>query len=182
MKLRDRLRSEGIFLARRARRSAGRRGEEGAALVELAVTLPLLMIVLIGTASFSMALYFLQQIGNATTSAAMSVGGEAGLFPNNDPCAAAKSFVTGALPNMAPAKLSLTLTLTDTGLNTDTYSGTGSSFTCTSAPSMEPNYPVVLTVTYAYSWFPVPHFASLPGFQYNPSVINLSSTEASIQM
>ncbi|MGA2570549.1 MAG: TadE family protein [Terracidiphilus sp.] len=181
MTVRDGLRKAGVFLARRVTRGVGRRGEKGSALVEFAVTMPLLMIVLAGSASISLALYYLQQVGNATSSAVMSVGGEANLFPNGDPCAAAKSFVTSALPNISPSKLTLTLTITDTSLNTDTYSGTGSSFTCTSAPSMEANYPVTLTVTYAYSWLPVPHFSWLPGFTFVPSG-NLTSTQAAIQM
>lgn len=181
MKIRDRLKNAGIFLARYAARGLGRAGEEGSALVEFAVTMPLLMIVLVGSASVSLALYNLQQIQNATNWAVMSVAGQSGQFLNNDPCAAAKSFITSALPNVAPAKLSLTLTITDLSLNTDTYSGTGSSFTCSSAPSMKSNQPVTLTVTYAYSWLPVPHFASLPGFTFLPSG-NLTSTGAATQM
>jgi len=163
----------GNALARRAGCFFNRRGEQGAALLEFAVTLPLLMTVLTGTASFSLALYFLQQVGNATSSAAMAVGGEAGLFPNNDPCAAAKSFVTQSLPNLAPANLALTLTITDTSLNTDKYTGTGSSFSCTSAPSMEANYPVTLQVTYTYTWLPILNFSPKS---------NLTSTQTAIQM
>ncbi len=173
MKIGFSLRRIGNSLTRRVKRTSGRRGDEGTALVEFAVTLPLLMMVLTGTASFSVALYFLQQIGNATSSAVMSVGGEAGLFPNNDPCAAAKSFVTGALPNLTPSKLALKLVITDTSLNTDTYTGTGSSFSCTTAPAMEANYPVTLTVTYTYTWLPILNFS--------PNS-NLSSTQAAIQM
>ncbi len=157
---------------RRWMRAVGFRGEEGSALVEFAVTLPLFLTVLTGTASFSLGLYFLQQIGNATSSAAMSLGGEAGLYPNNDPCLAAKTFVTGALPNLAPSKLTLKLVLTDTSLGTDTYTGTGSSFSCSTAPSMEANYPVTLTVTYSYQWMPI--------LKFSPSS-SLSSTEAAIQ-
>jgi Flp pilus assembly protein TadG len=155
-------------LVRRVKRTSGRRGEEGTALVEFAVTLPLLMMVLTGTASFSLALYFLQQIQNATSSAVMSVGGEAGLFPNNDPCAAARGFVTAALPNLDASKLALKLVITDTTLTTDTYNGTGSSFSCTTAPAMEAEYPVTLTVTYTYKWLPVLNFSpnsNLTGFQ-----------------
>ncbi len=168
----------GNSLARRMRRTSSRRGEEGAALVEFAVTLPLLMMVLTGTASFSLALYFLQQIQSATASAVMSVGGEAGLFPNNDPCAAAAGFVTKALPNLAPSKLNLTLTITDTSLNTDTYpsgsgSGSASSFSCRNAPAMEADSPVTLTVTYTYTWLPILNFS--------PNS-NLTATQAAIQM
>jgi Flp pilus assembly protein TadG len=180
MMIKDTLKRMRNAIVRRGKRAAGH-GEEGTALLEFAITLPLLMIVLLGTASFSLALYYLQQIGNATSSAAMAVGGEAGLFPNNDPCAAAKSFVTQSLPNLTPSSLSLTLTITDTSLGTDTYTGTGSSFSCSTAPSMEANYPVTLTVSYSYSWLPIPHFATLKGFTFVPSG-NLASTQTAIQM
>jgi Flp pilus assembly protein TadG len=163
---------------RKMMRAVGFKGDEGAALVEFAVTLPLFLTVLTGTASFGLGLYFLQQIGSATSSAAMALGGEAGLFPNNDPCLAAKNFITGALPNLDPAKMSISLTLTDDTLgsnnNFETYtqSGTGSSFNCSAAPPMEANYPLALTVTYNYSWMPI--------LKFSPSS-SLSSTQAAIQ-
>jgi len=181
MKIRDALQRVKNVFVRRGNRAAGHGGEEGSALLEFAVTLPMLMIVLLGTASFSLALYYMQQIGNATSSAAMAVGGEAGLFPNNDPCAAAKSFVTQSLPNLKPASIALTLTITDTSLSTDKYTGTGSTFSCSTAPSMEANYPVTLTVSYTYSWLPIPHFATPKEFTFVPSG-NLTSTQAAIQM
>jgi len=181
MKIEDILKRMKNVFARHGKRVANHRGEEGAALLEFAVTLPMLMVVLLGTASFSLALYYMQQIGNATSSAAMAVGGEAGLFPNNDPCAAAKTFITQSLPNLAPASLSLTLTITDTTLATDTYTGTGSSFSCSSAPAMEANYPVTLSVSYSYNWLPIPHFATLKAFTFVPSG-NLASSQTAIQM
>jgi len=178
MKMERGLQKWAKFSMRRLLRAVGFKAEEGSALVEFAVTLPLFLAVLMGTASFSLGLYFLSQITNATTSAAASLGGEAGLFPNNDPCAAAKSFVTTALPNLAPSKLSLKLVITDTTLATDSYTGTGSSFTCSTAPSMEANYPLVLTVTYTYQWMPMLNWKSI--FNVNPST-PLSQTEGWIQ-
>jgi Flp pilus assembly protein TadG len=170
--------------ARKMMRSVGFRGDEGTALVEFAVTLPLFIIVVTATVTFSLGLYFLQQVGNATSSAAMALGGEAGLFPNGDPCAAARSFVTGSLPNLDPSKISISMTLTDTTLGSNsnfqtyTQSGTGTGFSCATAPTMEANYPVTLTVTYSYQWMPI--FRWLPYFNVSPSS-SLSSTQAAIQ-
>ena len=178
MKMERGLQKWAKFSMRRLLRAVGFKAEEGSALVEFAVTLPLFLAVLMGTASFSLGLYFLQQIGNATSSAAMALGGEAGLFPSNDPCAAAKTFITGALPNLSPSKLSLKLVITDTTLATDSYTGTGSSFTCSTAPSMEANYPLTLTVTYTYQWMPMLNWKTI--FNVNPSS-PLTSTQAAIQ-
>ncbi|MGB8028902.1 MAG: TadE family protein [Terracidiphilus sp.] len=165
-------------LARRVKRALGIRSEEGASLLELALTLPVMMTILTGTVSFSLALYYLQQIGSATSGAAQQLAGEAGTFTNGDPCAAAKSFITGALPSAAPSKLALTLTLSyaiagQTTPGTYTHSGTGSSFSCSGAPAMEAGYPVTVTVTYTYTWLPIL-------FDFSPNG-NLSSTQAALQ-
>jgi len=175
MKIRIGLRRMGNLVARRVKRGFGRRGEEGAALLEFAITLPMLMMVLTGTASFSLALYFLQQIGNATSSAALTVAGAAGVGLNNvnDPCAWAVSTVTASLPNLTPSKLHYTLTVTDANGTAHPYGPVkGSSFTCTAAFAQEaPNEPVVLTVSYDYSWLPVLNFSPSSG---------LTSTEAAV--
>lgn len=175
MKIRNGLRRMGNLVARRLKCGFGRRGEEGAALLEFAITLPMLMMVLTGTASFSLGLYFLQQIGNATSSAALTVAGAAGVGLNNtdDPCAWAVSSVTSALPNLTASKLTYTLTVTDSSGTAHKYGPTtGSSFSCTAGYALEaPNEPVVLTVSYAYTWLPVLNFS--------PSS-SLTSTEAAV--
>jgi len=159
MKIGNGLRRMGNLVARRVKRGFGRRGEEGAALLEFAVTLPLLMTVLTGTASFSLALYFLQQIGNATSTAAQLLGADAGLVA--DPCAKVVTSVTGSLPNLTASKITYTVSITDSsGTVHTTPATTGSSFTCTSyAAYMAPNEPVSVTVSYAYSWLPVLNFS-----------------------
>jgi Flp pilus assembly protein TadG len=168
----------GNWLARRVMRTLGRRGEEGTALTEFAITLPLLMIVLMGTASFSMALYFLQQIGNATSTAAQLLGAEQGLI--TDPCATVVTSVTNSLPNLSASKLTYTVVITDSSGTPTTFGPTtGSSFSCTSgAADMAPNEPVTVTVSYAYSWFPIPRFSWLPGFTFVPSGTLTSSETA----
>jgi len=154
-------------LARRARRIFGRRGEEGGALLEFAVALPLLLTVLTGTVSFSLALYFLQQIGSATSSAAQSLGAQAGTV--TDPCANVSSVITSALPNLSSSNISFSVVIT-TASSTTTYgpftppitqgngcpqAGDGGGTSTQEAA----NYPVTVTVNYAYSWLPILSFS-----------------------
>jgi Flp pilus assembly protein TadG len=154
-------------LAHRVKRAFGRRDERGTVLVEFAVTLPLLMTVLTGTASFSVALYWMQQLENTTSAAALSLGDDAGL--TTDPCSFAVTAVTGALPNMSPSKFTYTLTVSypnSSGTLVSTSYGptTGSSFSCSGGASlMTANYPVTLTVSYAYSWLPILKFVPSSG-------------------
>jgi Flp pilus assembly protein TadG len=172
MKMGNGLRKIGNLFARRSRRAFGRRGEEGAALLEFAITLPLLMTVLTGTASFSLALYLLQQIGNATSTAAQLLGADVGLV--SDPCNVVVKSVTGSLPNLTASKITYTVSITDnTGTVHTTPATTGSSFSCTSYASyMYANYPVTVTVSYAYSWLPILGFSPSSG---------LSSSETALQ-
>jgi len=69
MRLEGGLRKTGAPLARILARLLRFRGEEGTELVEFAIVVPGLMIVLTGVASFALAFYSLQQLGNATTTA-----------------------------------------------------------------------------------------------------------------
>ena len=169
------LRKRAHSCVRRLKRAFGCKGEEGAALLEFAVTLPLFMAVLTGTASFSLGLYFLQQIGNATSSAAIAIGGAASVGINGvqDPCKWAVSSVTASLPNLDPTKITYKLSVTDSAGTAHTYGPTaGSSFSCAAAYAQEAaNEPVVLTVSYTYSWMPV--------LSFSPSS-SLTSTEAAI--
>jgi len=161
------LRRRAHLRARGVKRRFGFRGEEGAALVEFAVTLPLFMMVLTGTASFSLGLYFLQQIGNATSTAAQQLGAEAGLI--TDPCSTVSSTISAALPNLSASKLSYTVTVTDSS-----GSYPSSATNCTSlAAHLVANYPVTVTVTYKYSWMPIFGYSTSP-------TINLTSSQTSL--
>jgi Flp pilus assembly protein TadG len=137
------------------------RGEEGGTLVEFAVMVPLLVTILTGTASFSMALYSFQQLGSATSNAAQLVGNEQGLIA--DPCASVVTAVTGALPNWTAGNLTYTVTITDSSGSAHTYGPTtptsGSPFSCTAgAAEMAQNEPLAVQVSYKYTWLPVLNF------------------------
>jgi Flp pilus assembly protein TadG len=154
---------------RRLGRSADIESEEGTALVELAISLPIMLMLLTGAASFSLAFYFLQQLGNATTSGVQLAAANQGLV--SDPCETAAAAVESALPNWTTTKLTFTMKWTDSSDGSHTAGPTAESsstaFSCTSAgdgstdtsTAMGPNTPVVLTVSYSYNWLPMYKFS-----------------------
>lgn len=145
--------------------------EEGGALLEFALVLPMLMTVLTGTASFSMALYSYQQLGYATSNAAQLVGAEQGLV--TDPCAAVVTSVTGALPTWKAANFTYTVTITDSSGTAHKFGPTtGSSFSCTAgAADMAQNEPMMVQVSYNYTWLPVLNFSPSSSLTSSESVL-----------
>src|SRR5580700_11321587 len=73
------------------------KGERGTSLVELAITLPIMLTLLTGAASFSLGFYYLQELGNATTSGVQLVAADQGRV--TDPCETAAAAVEGGLTN-----------------------------------------------------------------------------------
>jgi Flp pilus assembly protein TadG len=134
------------------------KGEEGTSLVELAISVPIMMTLITGAASFSLAFYNLQQLGSATANAAQVLAAEQGLV--TDPCANVVTSVTTSLPNWTASKITYTLSITDSSGTATTFGPTaGSSFSCTSgAADMAQNEPVTVTVSYSYSWLPILKF------------------------
>jgi Flp pilus assembly protein TadG len=156
------------------------RGEEGSALVEFALTLPMLFGLIYLSASLTLGMYNLQQLQNATSSTAMAVGEDAGLFPGNDPCAYAKSTMLASLPTWTAANFTYTLKITNASDVASTYTGSGTSFSCATAPSMGPDYPVTLSVSYTYSWLGIP---SMPFFHPGTSTAGvLAANGSAVQM
>jgi Flp pilus assembly protein TadG len=183
MKIRGCKAWRGFLPVRRLRRSVDLKSEEGTSLVELAISLPIMLSLLTGAASFSLAFYSLQQLGNATTSGVQLVAADQGLV--TDPCATAATAVESALPNWTTTKLTFAMTWTDSGgtqhrepTSAGTYDA-AASFSCPTAgdasgdasTAIGANTPVVLTVNYSYSWLPV--------YKFTPSSA-LSSTQASL--
>jgi len=101
------------------------RGEnEGGALVEMAVTLPVVMIIMTGIFSFSIALYQKLQLAEA-----VSVGGRflAVDRGDTDPCASTTAKIVAAAPGLTAANITLTYTLNGTSQGTGTTSCPGKS-------------------------------------------------------
>jgi Flp pilus assembly protein TadG len=89
-------------------RLPGGRNNDGGALVEFAVTLPLVLLIMTGIFTFSIALW--QKI---TLSEAMSVGGRLLAVDrgDTDPCKTVATSIYGAAPGLSQANLTLTFTL-----------------------------------------------------------------------
>ncbi len=159
----------------------GHRGEEGSALVEFALTLPMLFGLIYLSASLTLGMYNLQQLGNATSATAMAVGSDVGLYPSDDPCAYAETTLTASLPTWKAANFTYKLTVTDTSDSAHSYTGSGTSFSCPlGSVSLGPNYPVTLTVSYTYSWLGIP---AMPFFHPGTSTAGvLATSQSAIQM
>ena len=157
------------------------RGEEGGSLVEFAMVAPLMLTILTGTASFSLAFYNLQQMATATESAVQAVAATQGSI--GDPCNLAMTTVQAALPSLNSSRLSYTLTVTASDGTVTSYpsgsNGGSTAYSCTPAgnggtKSTEEaaGTPVVLTISYQYGWLPIMNF--------RPQWSNLSVTLAAL--
>lgn len=175
------LRKRADSYMRRLMRGVGFKVEEGSALVECAVTLPLFLAVIMGTASFSLAFYELQELGNAVSAAASELGATAGTI--GDPCAQVVSQVTANLPNFNTSNLTYTVTITNAAGTTATYGPTAGSLSCTAAgdgggasTAEAANEPQTVTVSYTYPWMPVFTFGSLLSFKTPTSKLTATQT------
>jgi Flp pilus assembly protein TadG len=181
MNIRRGITRQALRLAQRIMRTKGVKSEEGTSLVELAISLPVMLTLLTGAASFSLAFYSLQQLGNATSTGVQLVAANQGLV--SDPCETAAAAVESALPNWTTTKLSFTLAWTDSSGGSHsvgpTAEASSTAFTCATAgdgssdtaTAIGPSTPVVLTVSYSYSWLPV--------LKFTPSSA-LKATEAAL--
>jgi Flp pilus assembly protein TadG len=183
MKIRNGLRTIGKSMAWRPKQDFGLRGEEGSSLVEFALTLPMLFGLIYLGATLTLGMYNLQQLGNATSATAMAVGSDVGLYTNNDPCTFANTKMKSSLPTWKPANFSYSLVVSNaSGVESTPYTGTGSSFSCPlGSATLGPNYPVILTVKYSYSWLGIPALPFFNSGLANPTG-TLSSTQAAVQM
>lgn len=179
------LRRQAGFLVQTAKRALCARSEDGSALVETAVVVPLLLLLLTAAASYSWSIYSLQQLGNAVTAAVEALGSESRSVSN--PCVTVVTEVTGSLPLWNAANLSYTATFSNTAgatVPSKAYSWTGS--TAPSACAAEGvkgsspqvvDAPISLTVHYTITGMPVLNL--LPGSNINP-LTNLSSSETAM--
>lgn len=151
--------------------------EDGSQLVEMAVVAPLLLIILTGMASFGMALYSQQQLGLAAANAVQAVATGTSLI--TDPCATVESDVTKSLPQFTAANITYTLVIYTKSTSSVTATGTGTGFSCTAdATDLTTFQPVILTVSYPYSWLPIFSWSKY-GTTFKPSG-NLTTTQAAM--
>jgi Flp pilus assembly protein TadG len=84
------------------------RGSEGNALVELALTLPIVFMVLTGVFSLAIALSQKLELAEAVSSGGRVLAVDRG---DNDPCSAATSAIRNAAPGLTSSKLTLSYNL-----------------------------------------------------------------------
>jgi Flp pilus assembly protein TadG len=173
MKIGCGLRWQAMLLTRLVKRRVRLQGDEGTALVELAIAVPILMMLLTGAASFALGFYSLQQLGNATANATQYEAAQQGISTN--PCTDIVTQITTTLPSWTASKFSYSISITDSSGTAHLFPTTagsmdsGSAFTCASLASDEAqNEPITVTVSYTYSWLPV--------FRFTPSSA-LTSTD-----
>src|SRR5579863_2474519 len=100
---------------------APRRSESGSAIVEMALVLPLMLFIMTGIATFSMALYQKLLLTDAVSSAGRVFAAEKG---QSDPCADTWTALTKSSPGLASNSIAMTITYTPNGGTSTTYGKT----------------------------------------------------------
>jgi|GEM_PF-2035470 len=130
--------------------------EHGGSLVEMALVLPIIMTMLTGIFSFSVALYQKLQLAEAVSNAGRVMAQERG---DTDPCATTASAIYAAAPALSKSNLTLTFTLGGTNSSGTISGGTayggtkGTAPTCTAAgnggaSAMQAGWPAQIQATY----------------------------------
>jgi Flp pilus assembly protein TadG len=131
-------------LAYRLRRILHLRGEDGNAIIEIAMILPVFLAFVTGIGSFAIAL------GNQLT--LIQATGAGGQYlqeirtSTTNPCADTLTAITNASPNLASANIGLTITMNGTAVNAKTCSGDQSDLVQGSAVTVATTYPCTLSV------------------------------------
>ena len=94
------------------------KGERGSALVEMAVTLPILFVILTGIFSFSIALYQKLELAQAVSTGSRFLATDRG---DTDPCASTATKVYAAAPGLTPSSMTFNFGITGTSGTTATY-------------------------------------------------------------
>ncbi|MGA9585987.1 MAG: TadE/TadG family type IV pilus assembly protein [Terracidiphilus sp.] len=135
--------------------------EQGGALVEMALVMPIMLAMLTSIFSFSVVLYQKLQLGEAVSNAGRVMALERG---DTDPCATTANSIYAAAPSLGKANMTLTFTLggTNTGGSVSggtSYGGTkGTAPSCTAAgnggtAALQAGWPAQIQATYPCSWF-----------------------------
>jgi Flp pilus assembly protein TadG len=130
-------------------RSLFRTDDQGSALVEMAVALPVMMMMLTGIFSFSTALYQKLLLAEALSSGGRVLAADRG---DIDPCGAATTAIYAAAPALNPSSITLTYTIGGVSYSPGTTSCPGQSGTANSnmtaggTAQIQATYPCSLSV------------------------------------
>ncbi len=114
--------------------------EQGGALVETAVVMPVILLVMTGIFSFSTVIYQKLQLAEAVSAGARFLAVDRG---DSDPCASTAAKIYAAAPTLTKSKMTLSFVLNGTSFSGATCSGTSSMVSGATAQ---------LTVTYPCSF------------------------------
>lgn len=127
-----------------------RNSEEGGALVEMAITLPLVMLIMTGIFSFSVAIYQKLQLAEAVSNGGHYLAVDRG---DTDPCKTIANAIYAAAPGLNQNSMSLTFTLngaSPTGPTCPGTSGTANSNMVSGGTGqIQATYPCSLAI---YGW------------------------------
>jgi len=121
-----------------------RRAEEGGALVEMALILPILATLVLGIMSVGVMFMNYLDLTEATGSGAQYL--QLIRTSTTDPCQATYTAITNAAPNLTPANLSLSFNLNGTKVSGDTCSGYQSDLSAGTPLSVTATYPCNLNI------------------------------------
>lgn len=124
--------------------------ERGGALVEMALALPIMLVMLTGIFTFSVALNQKLLLAEAVSNGGRVLALERG---NNDPCADTTSAIYAAAPTLSKTSISLSYTLGGTNTSGTISGGTGYGTSCTAAgsggaASLQAGWPAQIQASY----------------------------------
>jgi Flp pilus assembly protein TadG len=121
------------------------KGDRGGALVEMAVTLPVIFLIMTGIFSFSIALYQKLELAQAVSVGSRFLATDRG---DTDPCASTATKVYAASPSLSQSAMTFSIALTN-GTTTTTYSTptcSGAVMTTGGTALLKVSYPCTLSV------------------------------------
>jgi Flp pilus assembly protein TadG len=121
----------------------GHESEEGGALVETAVTLPLIMMIMTGIFSFSIAIYQKLQLAEAVSNGGHYLAVDRG---DTDPCKTVANAIYSAAPGLSQSSMSLTFTINGGGSTGPTCASSASSMVSGGTAEIQASYPCTLSV------------------------------------
>ena|SRR5579863_6809917 len=135
---------------------------EGSALVEMALVLPVMMLLITGTCSLGLVLNNFLVLTNAVQNGAMQAATGAGQTTSFDPCQTAATAIAAAAPTLAPANITLTFNFSGVpsgtaqpasfvGLSSATCAGLSSYMTANTTVTVTATYPTQFII---YGWAP----------------------------
>jgi Flp pilus assembly protein TadG len=129
---------------------AGRLGKRGAVAVEFAIVVPVLLVIMTGTALFGLTLNQYVMLTNAVATGAQLFSISRGTTPT--PYTSTVSAIEAAAPSLIPANLTITLSVNGTACTSDATCQTALSNAATNPATVSATYPCSLAMAFYNFW------------------------------